>query len=116
MTINVPKENIQAAFEQQILQAWREAHGADTGTIHTSWGEDRVVVMIEDVLLKGERLLAQSAAGKAVLDDYVSHLLAYVVEEQSKPLAQLLPRKIVDISINTNTAEQWVMFIFRLGK
>ena len=114
MSITVPQENIQAAVEEQVLNAWHEAHGADTGTIHTSWGEDRVVVMIENVLLKGERLLAQSEAGKAVLDDYVEQLLTYVATEQSKALSTLLQRKIVNASISTNTAEQWVMFVFRL--
>ena len=114
MSITVPQENIQAAVEQQVLTAWHEAHGADAGTIHTSWGEDRVVVMIEDVLLKGERLIAQSEAGKAVLDDYVEQLLTYVVVEQSKALSKLLQRKIINTSISTNTAEQWVMIVFRL--
>ena len=88
----------------------------NTGNIHTSWGDDRVVVMIENVLLKGERLLVQSETGKAVFDDYVEHLLVYIVNEQSKALSSLLQREIVDASISTNTSEQWVMFIFRLGE
>ncbi len=116
MTIILPKEKVQDDFAQQILRAWREAHGADKGRVHLSWGQDRVVVIIEDAFLKGERLLAQSKEGKAVLEQYVHELLAHVVAEQKTTLAHLLQRKIVDTSISCDSIEQWVMIIFRFAE
>ena len=116
MTIILPEEEVQADFEQLILRAWQEAHGADKGRVHLSWGQDRAVVIIEDAFLKGERLLAQSEQGKAVLEEYVHKLLAHVVEEQKKTLAYLLQREIVDTSISCDSIERWVMIIFRLAE
>ena len=116
MTIIVPKENVQADFEKRILGAWREAHGTDKGSVHVSWGEDRLVVIIEDVLSKGEWLLAQSKEGKAVLEEYMEELLTHVVAELVTELSHLLKREIVTTSISTNSLERWVMIIFRLAE
>lgn len=115
MTLVLPSEQKQADFAQTISQAWREAHGADKGRVHVSWGEDRVVVLIEDALLKGERLLAQSEQGKVVLEQYVQELIAQLVEEQKGTLAELLGREIIDNSVSVNTLERWITIIFRLA-
>ena len=116
MTIILPKEEIQVDFEQQILRAWHDAHGLDNGRVHLSWGEDRVVVIIENVLFKGEQLLVQSEQGNAVFEQYVNELLAYVIEEQKTTLSRLLEREITDASFSANIPEYWVMMVFRLGE
>jgi len=116
MSIVIPAEHVQADFERCVLQGWHQAHGVDAGRVSASWGEDRVVVMIEDVLFKGERLLTQSEQGRAVLEQYVQALLATVVEEQMRTLSGLLRQEIVSTSISVNTSERWVMIIFRLAE
>jgi uncharacterized protein YbcI len=116
MTFILPKEEIQVDFQQQILHAWHEAHGIDNGRVHLSWGEDRVVVIIENALFKGEQLLVQSEQGNAVFEQYVNELLAYIVEEQRSTLSRLLEREITDASFSANVQEHWVMIVFRLAE
>lgn len=114
MTVVLPTEQVQVAFEQYVLQGWHEAHGVDGGRVCASWGEDRVVVMIEDVLFEAERLLTQSEQGKVVLEEYVRGLMGVVIEERAQRLSELLGREIVSASVSVHMVEQWVMFIFRL--
>jgi len=113
--IAMPDIEVQMAFEERVLRAWHEAHGAGAGTVSSSWGTDRVVVMIDDALLKGEWLLAQSAAGREMLEKYVNALLAYVVSEERAGLDALLPQRIMAASGSVNSEERWVMFVFRLA-
>jgi uncharacterized protein YbcI len=116
MTIILPKEEIQVDLEKHILRAWHEVHGVDNSRVHLSWGEDRVVVILENALFKGEQLLVQSEQGNAVFEQYVNELLAYVVEAQRTTLSRLLEREIIDASYSANIQEYWVMMVFRLAQ
>ncbi len=116
MSIAFPTQSVKTEFEQNVLQGWHEAHGLNAGNVTSSWGEDRVIVMIEDALFKGEHLLTQSETGNAVLKKYVEELLGYIANEQAETLSKLLQREIVSTSFSVNTPERWVMFIFRLGE
>lgn len=116
MKITFPTEQVQIDFEQCVLQAWHEAHGGNVGQISLSWGEDRVVVMIEEVLFAGEQLLTQSKQGSEVLQQYMRELLNYIADSQAERLSYLLQRDITSTSVSVNTWESWVMFIFRLAE
>jgi len=116
MSIVLPEEKIQSDFEQYILHGWQQAHGTDGGHVCSSWGKDRVVVMIEDVLSKAERLLSKSEESKAVMEQYFQELMGVVVAEQAQALSALLGREIVSTSVSANIREQWVMFILRLAE
>lgn len=116
MSIVLPEEEVRSNFEQCILRGWHQAHGRDGGHICSSWGEDRVVVMIEDVLFKAERLLSKSEEGKVVMEQYLQELMGMVVAEQVQALSALLGREIVSTSVSANMGEQWVMFILRLAE
>ncbi|MEM7332016.1 MAG: Na-translocating system protein MpsC family protein [Chloroflexota bacterium] len=116
MSIAFPTQPIKMQFEQNVLQGWHDAHGLDAGNVTSSWGDDRVIVMIEDALFKGEHLLTQSETGNAVLKKYVEELLSYIANEHAGDLSNLLQRQIISTSFSINTLESWVMFIFRLGE
>lgn len=107
---------MQMELEQRVLTAWHAAHGKDAGQVSSSWGEDRVVVMIEDMLFKGEQLLVQSEYGNVMFEQYVQALLNYVIETQTAVLSDLLPHAITSTSMSVNTREGWVMFIFKLQR
>lgn len=116
MSIVLPNDSVQSSFEARVLNAWYEAHGEDSGRISTSWGEDRVVVMIEEVWFKGELLLLKDEDTTTALENYGRELLGYIVDNQARQLSKLLNREIISTSINVNAQERWVMFIFWLGE
>jgi uncharacterized protein YbcI len=116
MSILIPDETMQNNLEQQILQAWHEAHGMNKGQVSSSWGKDRVVVMIENALCKSETLLVQNKQGNDLLEQYVYKIAHYIINTHHQTFAQLLQQKLASISISMNLSEQWVMFIFRLAK
>jgi uncharacterized protein YbcI len=110
------QEQVQTEVERQMLRAWHEAHGIDKGHVHVSWGDDHIVVIIEDAFSTAEQYMALSEEGNAVLDQYVQALLAQVAEEQKTKISHLLQRDIIHTSVSAKTAEQWVMIIFRLAE
>ena len=103
-----------AQLQGRASEIIAEVTGAEAGYVSSSWGEDRIVVMIKDALFKGERLLSRSKQGNQVLEQYVHELLEYVATNQEQKLSTLLQREISSTSICMNTHEQWVMFVFRL--
>lgn len=113
MTMTNTKTDIHNRFEQAILKIWHSAHGQDSDTISSTWGEERVVVMLEGILFKGEQMLAESQQGREVLERYVHELLQDSVEEELDNLSQLLGREIDSVGVNVSLGERLAMLIFR---
>ena len=103
-----------AAFQEKILTIWHEAHGANAGKISSSWGEDRVVIMIEDALFKIEHLLAQSKQGSQVVEEYVRQILIAGINDEKEALEEILNNSIESITVNAALNESYIMLIFKL--
>lgn len=102
------------AFQEKVLKIWREAHGGNAGKISSSWGEDRVVIMIEEALFKIEHLLAQSNQGSQVVEEYVRQILLEGVNEEKSTLEKMLNNNIKSITVNAALTESYIMLIFKL--
>ena len=106
--------NQKAAFQEKILAIWHEAHGGNAGKISSSWGEDRVVIMIEEALFKIEHLLAQSTQGSQVVEEYVRQILIAGINEEKEALEKILNNSIESVTVNAALNESYIMLIFKL--
>ena len=113
MTITIPTTDRQLDFENAILNIWHDSHGENVGEIVSSWGNDRVMIMIENALFEGEQRMAATEQGSEMLGNYVRELLQEGLAEERGTLSEILGRSIDSISINVNIAEQLVMIIVR---
>jgi hypothetical protein len=107
-------ENALATLEHGFARAWRAARGGDAGRITSAWGQSYVVLIVEDALFVGERVLAQDDRGSDALRCYLIDLLALVVEEQAAALADLVDKPVIATSLSVNLAERLVIALFRM--
>ncbi|MEM7799949.1 MAG: Na-translocating system protein MpsC family protein [Chloroflexota bacterium] len=113
MTITTTKTDVHNQFEQAVLKIWHNAHGQDSDTISSTWGEERIVVMLEGILFKAEQMLAESRQGREVLERYVHKLLHDAIEAELHYLSDLLGREILSFGVNVSLRERLAMLIFR---
>ena len=104
----------QAAFESAVLEIWHEAHGDDSSKISSTWGQQRIGVMIENVLFKAEQMLARSEAGSEVVEKYVQRLMQDALEDNLAKLSELGGREIEAVRVKISPEERCLMAIFRL--
>jgi hypothetical protein len=103
------------AIERRFATAWREARGGSAGKVSSAWGQDHVVLLVEDALFAGERVLARDERGSAALKGYLEELLAVVVQRQEAGLSAVLDREVISTSFSVIMPDRLVVIIFRLA-
>ncbi|MEM8860101.1 MAG: Na-translocating system protein MpsC family protein [Chloroflexota bacterium] len=103
----------QAKFEQTVLEIWHAAHGVDQSEISTTWGKDRIAVLVENVLFKAEKLLAESKEGSKMVGKYVHDLMCEALNEEMNILSEIAQREIASFSVSVDPTASCLMIVFK---
>lgn len=114
MSTTTPTLDIQSRFESTILEAWHSAHGEDQAYISSNWGEDRIVVMIENVLSQAERMLVRTQVGSETIQKYIHELFEDAVRDRQGHLSQIIQQEIPSFSISVDTATRLIILVFAI--